>query len=67
MTKQTTRKPGTTAAANAMGPDAYARITSRIVTDLERGVRPWCKPWGGGELSARVAPLAREREALFRH
>jgi antirestriction protein ArdC len=44
MTKQTNRKPGATAAASA--PDAYTRITNRIVADLEQGVRPWCKPWG---------------------
>ncbi|MFH0297869.1 zincin-like metallopeptidase domain-containing protein [Bradyrhizobium sp. 31Argb] len=25
--------------------DIYARITDRIVADLERGVRPWIKPW----------------------
>lgn len=53
MAKQTTRKPGT-AAESAPTPDAYARITSRIVADLEQGVRPWCKPWGGDQLGARV-------------
>jgi hypothetical protein len=25
--------------------DVYARITDRIVADLERGVRPWVRPW----------------------
>ena len=40
MTKQTNRKPGATAAASAPGPDAYTRITNRIVADLEQGVRP---------------------------
>ena len=33
--------------------DIYARITDRIVADLEHGVRPWMRPWtvantGGG-------------------
>lgn len=28
--------------------DVYARVTARIVEDLERGVRPWHKPWSGG-------------------
>lgn len=51
MAKQTTRKPGTAAES---APDAYARITSRIVADLEQGVRPWCKPWDGDQLGARV-------------
>jgi antirestriction protein ArdC len=57
MTKQTNRtnrKPGASAAANAIAADAYTRITNRIVADLEQGVRPWCKPWGGDQLGARV-------------
>ena len=45
MTKQTNRKPGVSA-ASAIAPDAYTRITNRIVADLEQGARPWCKPWG---------------------
>jgi antirestriction protein ArdC len=40
MTKQTNRKPGATVAASAIAPDAYTRITNRIVADLEQGVRP---------------------------
>jgi antirestriction protein ArdC len=41
MTKQINRKPGAPAAASATAPDAYSRVTNRIVADLERGVRPW--------------------------
>ena len=52
MTKQTNQKPGATAAARAL--DAYTRITNRIVADLEQGVRPWCKPWSGDQLGARI-------------
>jgi excisionase family DNA binding protein len=54
MTKQTNRKLGATAAASATAPDAYARITNRILADLEQGVRPWCKPWGGDQLGTRI-------------
>ena len=54
MTKQTNGKPGIYAVASATAPDAYARITTRIVANLEQGVRPWCKPWGGDQLGARV-------------
>ena len=54
MTKQTNRKPGTTVAASATTPDAYTRITNRIAADLEQGVRPWCKPWGGDQLGIRI-------------
>ena len=28
-----------------MKPDLYQRITSSIVSSLERGVRPWLRPW----------------------
>lgn len=54
MTKRTRTKPGGAAAAAATAPDAYTRITARIVADLERGVRPWCRPWGGEGLGARI-------------
>ena len=53
MTKQTNRKPGASAAASAIAPDAYTRITNRIVADLDQGVRPWCKPWGGAYTNPR--------------
>lgn len=26
-------------------PDLYARVTDAILADLERGVRPWARPW----------------------
>ena len=25
--------------------DVYTRITNKIITSLEQGVRPWMKPW----------------------
>ena len=28
--------------------DVYARITDRLVADLEKGVRPWMQPWRSG-------------------
>ena len=34
--------------------DPYARITARILADLERGVRPWVKPWSADHLGGRV-------------
>lgn len=34
--------------------DIYARITGRIVADLERGVRPWVKPWGASNMAGRI-------------
>ncbi|MDP3411079.1 ArdC family protein [Bosea sp. (in: a-proteobacteria)] len=34
--------------------DIYARITDRIVADLEKGVRPWMQPWRSGNGSGNV-------------
>lgn len=34
--------------------DIYARITDRIVADLERGVRPWMQPWHASNAEGRV-------------
>src|SRR4051794_14473754 len=34
--------------------DIYARITDRIVADLERGVRPWVKPWNAANADGRI-------------
>jgi antirestriction protein ArdC len=28
--------------------DLYTRVTERVVADLERGARPWLKPWTSG-------------------
>lgn len=35
--------------------DIYARITERIVADLEKGVRPWVQPWNARNMSGRVS------------
>ncbi len=50
----------TTSTATVTTPlDPYARITSRILADIEQGVRPWVKPWtcgaGNGRVTAAVA------------
>ena len=34
--------------------DIYARITETIVADLEKGVRPWMKPWSASGLEGRI-------------
>lgn len=35
-------------------PDIYSRVTNAIVADLERGVRPWTKPWSAEHLAGRI-------------
>jgi len=38
----------------AARPDVYSRVTAKIVADLERGVRPWLKPWNADHAAARI-------------
>ena len=35
-------------------PDLYDTITSKIIADLEQGVRPWTKPWSAGHLAGHI-------------
>ncbi len=34
--------------------DVYTRVTSRIIDELERGVRPWLKPWNAENAAGRI-------------
>ncbi|MDP2119558.1 MAG: zincin-like metallopeptidase domain-containing protein [Hoeflea sp.] len=34
--------------------DLYTRITDRIVADLEKGVRPWMRPWSVANTDGRI-------------
>lgn len=45
------RKP---APARAERADVYTRVTAAIVEQLERGTRPWAKPWSAGHLAGHV-------------
>ncbi|MHC2374878.1 antirestriction protein ArdC [Bradyrhizobium diazoefficiens] len=43
--------------------DIHARITERIVADLEKGVRPWVQPWSAGNATGRITrPLRHNGE-----
>ena len=37
-----------------MKQDVYERITAKIVTSLEQGVRPWLKPWNAEAMAGRI-------------
>ncbi len=37
--------------------DLYAEVTARIIADLEKGVRPWQKPWTTGHASDIKLPM----------
>ena len=46
--------------------DVYARVTDRIIADLEAGVRPWLKPWKGGNAEGRIAVPRRHNGTPYR-
>ncbi|MCJ9697617.1 ArdC-like ssDNA-binding domain-containing protein, partial [Rhizobium sp. PRIMUS64] len=35
--------------------DIYSRITTKIIADLEQGVRPWTRPWTTGQAASEVS------------
>lgn len=37
--------------------DVYTRVTDRIISDLERGVLPWMKPWHASHAEDRLPAL----------
>ena len=37
-----------------MKQDVYSRITDKIVTDLEAGVRPWHRPWNAEHAAGKI-------------
>lgn len=37
-----------------MKSDVYTRVTGAILADLEKGVRPWLKPWNAGHAAGRI-------------
>jgi antirestriction protein ArdC len=37
-----------------MKADIYQKITDQIVCELEKGVRPWLKPWNAGHAAGRI-------------
>ncbi|MGA8221194.1 MAG: ArdC-like ssDNA-binding domain-containing protein [Candidatus Acidiferrales bacterium] len=34
--------------------DLYTRVTNSIIADLEKGVRPWLKPWNAEHAAGRI-------------
>jgi antirestriction protein ArdC len=44
--------------------DVYSRVTAKIIADLERGVRPWFKPWNAEHAAGRITrPLRANGQA----
>src|SRR5690349_17846877 len=42
------------AVATSVRQDVYARVTDKIIAELEQGVRPWMKPWSADHASERI-------------
>jgi antirestriction protein ArdC len=40
--------------ATATRADVYSRVTAKIIADLEKGVRPWFKPWNAEHAAGRI-------------
>lgn len=46
--------------------DLYTRITEKILADLERGVRPWIKPWSTGSAAGPITRPLRHNGVPYR-
>lgn len=52
--------------ATAPKPDVYTRVTTTILADLEKGVRPWTKPWDAGHAAGRIVRPLRANGTPYR-
>jgi len=46
--------------------DVYTRITDKIIADLEKGVRPWMKPWSADHAAGRITRPLRHNGIPYR-
>jgi len=46
--------------------DLYTRITNRIVAELEKGCRPWLKPWNAEHAAGRITRPLRHNGTPYR-
>lgn len=49
-----------------MKKDIYQTITDRIIADLEKGVRPWMKPWSTENAAGRISLPLRANGVPYR-
>jgi antirestriction protein ArdC len=49
-----------------MRTDVYERITNQIVAELEKGVRPWLKPWNAEHAAGRITRPLRANGIPYR-
>lgn len=53
-TTNTTTTPPTEAEGRGKREDVYTRVTTMIVSEIERGVMPWLKPWKAEFAAGRI-------------
>jgi antirestriction protein ArdC len=46
--------------------DVYARVTDRIIADLENGIRPWMKPWHAEHAAGKINRPLRHNGTPYR-
>ncbi|WP_244832478.1 ArdC family protein [Caballeronia sp. TF1N1] len=46
--------------------DVYTRVTDKIIADLEKGVRPWAKPWKAGQNPSGITLPLRHNGVPYR-
>lgn len=49
-----------------MRTDVYERITNQIVAELQKGVRPWLKPWNGEHAAGHITRPLRANGIPYR-
>lgn len=49
-----------------MKQDVYERVTAHIVAELEKGVRPWMKPWNAEHAAGRITRPLRANGQPYR-
>ncbi|WP_026381711.1 ArdC family protein [Afifella pfennigii] len=49
-----------------MKTDIYQRVTDQIVSELEKGVRPWLKPWNAEHAAGRITRPLRANGIPYR-
>jgi antirestriction protein ArdC len=45
--------------------DVYTRITDKVISDLEKGVRTWMKPWNAGNTAGRITRPLRHNGVAY--
>jgi antirestriction protein ArdC len=55
-----------TAATSVDRKDVYTKVTDRIISDLEQGIRPWMKPWASQHAAGRITQPLRHNGTPYR-